>query len=200
MNLNIKQNRFIINTLWKAAEKNNVSVIPKVRSRFFLSNTFAQADPYTAELSINKVLNCRILRPLIKRLIKHETKHIEQFQVMARFFAGLADNVDAGINNFKQFLLDKAPVCEVFKFNTKFYQKTIENDGVIKEGHPLFEKAKQYIKAHKEYPDLSPFTSLEIYQEKGYKEMRKFQKQRDKLYKTNLLEVEARKAEKIKLK
>lgn len=124
---------------------------------------------------------------------------MDQFQIMARYIAGMASNVDAGINNFRKFIIRKFPHFDgTFTFNKNFYKDMIARSGVIKEGHPQFEKAKEYVRAFKEYPDISLLDDMEIYTEKGYMEMLKHKRAKLKLYKNNLLEVEARKAAKEK--
>lgn len=196
--MQIKQCRFILNTLNRVAEKNKLPVKPRIYSRIFLDNTAASANPYTAEINLNKIFSLYIFRPLIKRIIKHESKHIEQYQIMARYFAGLSKNIDKGLNNFKGFILQKFPYYNWLEFNERFYKQTIAKDGVIKKGHPLFKKAKEYVKALRQYPDMSPFNDLEVLSEKGVKEMFKNKWHKKKLYKSNFLEKEARMAEKQK--
>lgn len=196
--MQIKECRFILKTLNQAAEKNKLPVKPRIHSGIFLDSTGASSNPYTAEIMLNKVYNFRIFHPITRKYIKHEAKHIEQFQIMARYFAGVAENIDKGLNSFKDFLLHKFPNYEDLKFNERFYKKTIAKDGIIKKDHHLFEKAKEYVEAFKQYPDLSPLDDLSVFTNKGYKEMRKQQKLKRKLYKNNPLEVEARKAAKQK--
>lgn len=197
--MHIKQCRFLLNTLNQAVKKQNLPVTPKLRSGILIEQ-YAGSNPYTAEITVNKIYNCRLFRPILRRLIKHETKHMDQFQIMARYIAGMAGNVDAGINNFRKFIIRKFPVFDSgeFTFNKKFYQDTVARSGVIKEGHPQFKKAKEYVRAFKEYPDISLLDDMEIYTEKGYMEMLKHKRAKLKLYKNNLLEVEARKAAKEK--
>ncbi len=196
--MKIKQCRFILNTLNQVAEKNKLPVKPKIHTSLFLDNTAASANPYTAEINLNFIYNNRLFRPLIKKFIKHEAKHIEQYQIIARYFAGLSKNIDKGLNNFKGFILQKFPMYNHLEFNEKFYKQTIAKDGVIKRGHPLFEKAKEYTKALRQYPDLTFINDLEVYYEKGIKAMIKNKLKKKILYKSNLLEKEARQAEKVK--
>ena len=54
------------------------------------------------------------------------------------------------------------------------------------------------MRAFKEYPDLDILDDLNVCAEKGFKEMLKHKRAKSKLYKNNLLEVEARKAAKEK--
>lgn len=196
--MHIKQCRFLLNTLNQAVKKQNLPLAPKLRSGLVLDG-FGGLNPYTAEITVNKFYNCRLFRPMLRKVIKHETKHMEQFQIMARYIAGMAGNIDAGINNFRKFIVKKFPHFDgVFTFNKNFYKDMIARSGVIKEGHPQFEKAKEYVRAFKEYPDISLLDDMEIYTEKGYMEMLKHKRAKLKLYKNNLLEVEARKAAKEK--
>lgn len=196
--MKIKQCRFILNTLNQVTEKNKLPVKPKIRSTLFFDNTAASANPYTAEINLNFIYNNRLFRPLIKRFIKHEAKHIEQYQIIARYFAGLSKNIDKGLNNFKGFILQKFPMCNHLEFNEKFYKQTIAKDGVIKRGHPLFEKAKEYAKALRQYPDMTVIDDLATFDEKGIKAMFKNRRKKKILYKSNLLEKEAKMAEKQK--
>lgn len=196
--MHIKQCRFILNTLNQTLQKNNIKVQPKIKSELLINLIAADANPYTAEITLNKVLNNRLLRPVTRKLIKHEVKHIEQFQIMARYFAGISENSNKGLGSFREFLLQKYPFFEYFNFNEKFYSQTIKKDGIINQSHPLFEKAKNYVNALKEYPDLSVLDDLEIWCEKGFKQMIKNRRNKKKLYKNNLLEVEARQASKQK--
>lgn len=196
--MHIKQCRFLLNTLNQAVKKQNLPLAPKLRSGLVLDG-FGGLNPYTAEITVNKFYNCRLFRPMLRKVIKHETKHMEQFQIMARYIAGMAGNIDAGINNFRKLIVKKFPHFDgVFTFNKNFYKDMIARSGVIKEGHPQFEKAKEYVRAFKEYPDISLLDDMEIYTEKGYMEMLKHKRAKLKLYKNNLLEVEARKAAKEK--
>lgn len=196
--MHIKQCRFLLNTLNQAVKKQNLPLAPKLRSGLVLDG-FGGLNPYTAEITVNKFYNCRLFKPMLRKVIKHETKHMEQFQIMARYIAGMAGNIDAGINNFRKLIVKKFPHFDgVFTFNKNFYKDMIARSGVIKEGHPQFEKAKEYVRAFKEYPDISLLDDMEIYTEKGYMEMLKHKRAKLKLYKNNLLEVEARKAAKEK--
>lgn len=197
--MNIKQCRFLLNTLNQAVKKQNLPVTPKLRSGILIDQ-YAGTNPYTAEITVNKIYNCRLFRPILRKYIKHETKHMDQFQIMARYIAGMAGNVDAGINNFRKFIIRKFPIFDAgeFTFNKKFYKDTVARSGVIQEGHPQFEKAKEYVRAFKEYPDLDLLDDLSVCAEKGFKEMLKHKRAKSKLYKNNLLEVEARKAAKEK--
>lgn len=197
--MHIKQCRFLLNTLNQAVKKQNLPVTPKLRSEFIINGFGGDSNPYTAEITLNKIYNCRLCRPMLRKLIKHETKHMEQFQIMARYIAGMAGNIDAGVNNFRKFIIRKFPHFDgVFTFNKDFYKKAIERSGIIKDGHPQFEKAKEYVRAFKEYPNLDIFDDLNVCAEEGYKEMLKNKRAKLKLYKNNLLEVEARKAAKEK--
>ena len=101
--MNIKQCRFLLNTLNQAVKKQNLPVTPKLRSGILIDQ-YAGSNPYTAEITVNKIYNCRLFRPILRKYIKHETKHMDQFQIMARYIAGMAGNVDAGINNFRKFM------------------------------------------------------------------------------------------------
>ncbi len=196
--MHIKQCRFLLNTLSQTVQKQKLPVTPKMRSRILI-NAVADTNPYNAEITINKFFNCKLFRPLIKKLIKHESKHVDQLQIMARYIAGMADNTENGLNNFRKFIARKYPLYEdIYPFNKKFYQESIESRGVIKEGHPQFEKAKEYIKAFKEYPDLSILDDLGTLTDKGLKEAVKNFYKKIKLYRNNLLEVEARRYSKQK--
>lgn len=132
----IKQCRFLLNTLNQAVKKQNLPVAPKLRSGLMINVFGGDANPYTAEITVNKIYNCRLFRPLLRKLIKHETKHMDQFQIMARYIAGMAGNVDAGINNFRKFIIRKFPIFDAgeFTFNKKFYKNTVVRSGVIQEG------------------------------------------------------------------
>lgn len=194
--MNVKQCRFLLNTVNRVVEKNNYAASPKVRSKIYFGRIAADFNPYTAEMGINKLLSCRIFRPLIRRMVRHELKHAEQFQIIARFFSGLAKNVDEGLNNFKAFIEQYNPLWCIDSFNDKFYKKAIAKAGVIDSAHPLFDKAKKYIEAFKKYPDLSILDDMEIYDKKGFRAMLEHKRNKMKLYKSNLLEIEAKKAEK----
>lgn len=197
--MHIKQCRFLLNTLNQAVKKQNLPVTPKLRSELIINGFGGDSNPYTAEITLNKIYNCMLCRPMLRKLIKHETKHMEQFQIMARYIAGMAGSIDAGVNNFRKFIIRKFPHFDgVFTFNKDFYKKAIEHSGIIKDGHPQFEKAKEYVRAFKEYPNLDIFDDLNVCAEKGFKEMLKHRMAKSKLYKNNLLEVEARKAAKEK--
>ncbi len=196
--MKIKQCRFILNTLNQVTEKNKLPVKPRIHSILFFDNCAAATNPFTAEINLNFIYNNKLFRPLIKKWIKHEAKHIEQYQIIARYFAGISENIDKGLNNFKKLILEKFPTCSNLKFNENFYKQTIKKDGVINKRHPLFGKAQEYVKAVKEYPNLSTFDDLEILREKGIIEMYKNRFRKAKLYKRNLLEREARIAEKEK--
>lgn len=168
--MHIKQCRFLLNTLNQAVKKQNLPVTPKLRSEFIINGFGGDSNPYTAEITLNKIYNCRLCRPMLRKLIKHETKHMEQFQIMARYIAGMAGNIDAGVNNFRKFIIRKFPHFDgVFTFNKDFYKKAIERSGIIKDGHPQFEKAKEYVRAFKEYPNLDIFDDLNVCAKKATK-------------------------------
>lgn len=192
--------KFLINTLNETAKQNKMSVTPKINSKYISNLKKSEFNPFTGEIILNKIFNSnnKILKPIVKKSIQHNIKHAEQFQIIARYFAGIAQNIDNGLNNFKELILKKFPMYKNEKFNDKFYKQTIAKDGVIKKGHPLFEKAKEYVKALRQYPDMSPFNDLEVLSEKGVKEMFKNKWHKKKLYKSNFLEKEARMAEKQK--
>ncbi len=196
--MQVKQCRFILNTLSKSLEKNNIKVQPKIKSELLLNGALGDTNPYTAEITLNKILNCKALKFLTRKYIIHEAKHIEQFQIMARYFAGISENINKGLELFKQLLLERFPSCEFEKFNEKFYKKAIEIDGVIDKKHPLFEKAKSYVEAFKKYPDMSILDDIEIWYNKGFKAMIKNRRAKMKTYKNNLLETEAKQASKQK--
>ncbi len=196
--MRVKQCRFILNTLGQTLEKNNMKVQPKIKSELLINGALGDANPYTAEITLNKILNCKALKFLTRKFIKHEAKHIEQFQIMARYFAGISENINKGLEQFKQLLLEKFPECEYEKFNEKFYKKTIKIDGVIDKNHPLFEKAKDYVKSFKEYPDMSILDDIEVWYNKGFKAMLKNRRAKMKKYKNNIFESEARQASKQK--
>lgn len=197
--MQIKQCRFILNTLNQVSEKNKLPVKPKIHTTIFLDNSAAEANPYTGEIYLNLLFNNRLFRPFIKKLIKHEAKHIEQYQIIARYFAGIAQNIDNGLNNFKELILKKFPMYKNDNFNDKFYKQTITKDGVITKTHPLFKKAQEYIKAVEAYPTSSSTDEIDILINDGIIAMFKNRFQKAKAYRKNLLEEEARRAEKEKL-
>ena len=197
--MQIKQCRFILNTLNQVSEKNKLPVKPKIHTTIFLDNSAAEANPYTGEIYLNLLFNNRLFRPFIKKLIKHEAKHIEQYQIIARYFAGIAQNIDNGLNNFKELILKKFPMYKNDNFNDKFYKQTIAKDGVITKTHPLFKKAQEYIKAVEAYPTSSSKDEIDILTNDGIIAMFKNRFQKAKAYRKNLLEEEARRAEKEKL-
>ena len=77
-----------------------------------------------------------------------------------------------------------------------FYKKNIEIDGVINKKHHLFKKAKAYVEAFKEYPDMSLLDDIDVWYNKGFSSMIRNRKRKMKLYKNNILEKEARIASK----
>lgn len=194
--MQIKQCRFLLNTLNQTLQKNNIKVQPKIKSELMLNGAFADSDPYTAKITLNKILNCKLLKFLTKKYIKHEVKHIEQAQIMARYFAGISGNIDKGLEQFRKLLIERFPLSEIEKFNEKFYKKTIEIDGVINKKHHLFKKAKAYVEAFKEYPDMSLLDDIDVWYNKGFSSMIRNRKRKMKLYKNNILEKEARIASK----
>ena len=197
--MQIKQCRFILNTLNQVSKKNKLPVKPRIHTTIYLDNSAAEANPYTGEIYLNLLFNNRLFRPFIKKLIKHEAKHIEQYQIIARYFAGIAQNIDNGLNNFKELILKKFPMYKNDKFNDKFYKQTITKDGVITKTHPLFKKAQEYIKAVEAYPTSSSTDEIDILINDGIIAMFKNRFQKAKAYRKNLLEEEARRAEKEKL-
>lgn len=124
--MNIKQSRFLLNTLNQAVKKQNLPVTPKLRSELIINGFGGDSNPYTAEITLNKIYNCMLCRPMLRKLIKHETKHMEQFQIMARYIAGMVGSIDAGVNNFRKFIIRKFPHFDgVFTFNKDFYKKLL---------------------------------------------------------------------------
>lgn len=196
--MKIKNCRYILNTLNKSAENNNLSVMPKIKPRYSHKLIDAEFNPYTAEINLNNITSSRILKPIVKNSIKHTTKHAEQFQIIARYMAGFTENINAGIKNFQNFMLKMFPQYESQKFNKKYYQQVINKDGVIKKGDNLFETAKKYVDALKKYPKYDPFEDIKIMAEEGFEEMINNKIMRRKLKRNNLLEIEARQATKEK--
>lgn len=196
--MKVKNCRFILNTLNKSAENNNLSVMPKIKPRFSHKLIDAEFNPYTAEINLNNITSSRILKPIVKNSIQHTTKHAEQFQIIARYIAGFSENINTGINNFKKFMLKNFPQYQSQTFNKKYYQQVIKKDGVIKQGDNLFERAKRYVDALKKYPTYEPFENVKIWVEDGLDAMINNRITKNKLKKTNLLEAEARQAAKQK--
>lgn len=196
--MKVKNCRFILNTLNKSAENNNLSVMPKIKPKYSRKLIDADFNPYTAEITLNNITSSRILKPIVKKSIQHTTKHAEQFQIIARYIAGFTENINAGIKNFQNFMLKIFPQYESQKFNKKYYQQVIKHDGVIKQGDNLFERAKKYVEALKNYPTYEPFENVKIWAEEGFEEMINNKITKNKLKKTNLLEAEARQAAKQK--
>lgn len=196
--MKVKNCRFILNTLNKSAENNNLSVMPKIKPKYSRKLIDADFNPYTAEITLNNITSSRILKPIVKKSIQHTTKHAEQFQIIARYIAGFTENINAGIKNFQNFMLKIFPQYESQKFNKKYYQQVIKHDGVIKQGDNLFERAKKYVDALKNYPTYEPFENVKIWAEEGFEEMINNRITKNKLKRTNLLEVEARQAAKQK--
>ena len=197
-NMKIQTCKFLINTLNETAKQNKISVTPKINSKYIRKLKKSEFNPYTGEIILNNIFNTntKILKPIIKKSIQHNIKHAEQFQIIARYFAGVAQNIDTGIENFKNLLLEKFPQYESLNFNKKYYQKVIKQNGTIKLGNNLFEKAKIYIKALKEYPTFEPFENVKICAEEGFDEMILNKINKKKLKANNLLETEAKNATK----
>lgn len=198
--MKVKNCRFLLTTLNKSAENNNLSVMPKIKRRFSHKLIDAEFNPYTAEINLNKITSSRILKPIVKNSIQHTTKHAEQFQIIARYIAGFSENINTGINNFKKFMLKIFPQYKSQTFNKKYYQQVIKKDGVIKQGDNLFERAKGYVDALKKYPKYEPFENIKIWVEYGLDAMINNRATKNKLKRINLLEAEARQAEKQNLK
>ena len=196
--MKVKNCRFILNTLSKSAENNNLSVMPKIRPRYSHKLIDADFNPYTAEINLNNITSSRILKPIVKNSIQHTTKHAEQFQIIARYIAGFSENINTGINNFQKFMLKSFPQYQSQRFNKKYYQEVIKKDGVIKQGDNLFERGKKYVEALKQYPTFEPFENVKIWAEEGFEEMINNRITKNKLKRTNLLEVEAKQAAKEK--
>lgn len=190
--------KFLINTLNETARQNNLSVVPKINSKYMSKLKKSDFNPYTAEIILNSALNSnsKILRPVVKKSIQHTTKHAEQFQIIARYIAGFSKNIDLGIEYFKNILLQKFPQYEPMQFNKKYYKKVIKQDGVIKPGHELFAKAKTYIDAFKKYPAYDKFENIKVFAEEGFETMIQNRIAKNKLKTNNLLETEAQKAAK----
>ena len=119
-------------------------------------------------------------------------------RLLSRYFAGLSQNIDTGIEYFKNLLLQKFPQYESLKFNKKYYKKVIKQNGTIKSGDNLFTKAKTYIEALKEYPTYDPFENIKVWTEDGFEEMIINRVAKNKLKANNLLETEANNATKQK--
>lgn len=198
--MKIQTCKFLINTLNETAKRNNISVIPKINSKYMGNLKKSDFNPYTGEIILNNIFNSnsKIFRPLVKKSIQHNIKHAEQFQIIARYFAGLSQNIDTGIEYFKNLLLQKFPQYESLKFNKKYYKKVIKQNGTIKSGDNLFTKAKTYIEALKEYPTYDPFENIKVWTEDGFEEMIINRVAKNKLKANNLLETEANNATKQK--
>ena len=95
-------------------------------------------------------------------------------------------------------MLKSFPQYQSQRFNKKYYQQVIKKDGVIKQGDNLFERAKKYVDDLKKYPTYEPFENVKIWAEEGFEEMINNRITKNKLKRTNLLEVEAKQAAKEK--
>lgn len=191
--MNIKFCRYVLNIVGKASK---TSVRPAIR--FEKLDAMGINNPYMGEIILNKKLNSGIIKPIfLKKYLRHELKHAEQFQIMARYCAGKAKSTEEGLCQFRKMLGEKLYNNSSIGFlNEKYYDRVIKKDGVIIENTPLYEKAEAYIKAFKEYPDMSK--ALEKQSNQSFWDYIINLYKVKKSYKSNLLEKEAVSASKNK--
>lgn len=191
--MNIKFCRYVLNIVGKASK---TSVRPAIK--FEKLEAMGINNPYMGEIILNKKLNSCILKPIfLKKYLRHELKHAEQFQIMARYFAGKEKSTEEGLCQFRKMLGEKLYNNSSIGFlNEKYYDRVIKKDGVIIENTPLYEKAEAYIKAFKEYPDMSK--ALEKQSNQSFWDYIINLYKVKKSYKSNLLEKEAVSASKNK--
>lgn len=175
------------------ANRTNVS---KLTFEGKLSFDLMGFNAITADINVNSPLLV-IVNLMKKRLVPHESMHTEQFKGMAAYLVDCKKNIEEGLTEFKNLIVNKEPLGKIFEddFNWDFYKKAVENIKTAKNFAEIIEKGKKDLEAYKAYPDRSLlFTILSIAEEKGsFAKIKKFF-QLNKAYKNNPLEVEARQA------
>lgn len=190
MNINLSRRVLsIVNTAAKTSSR------PKIK--FGDIEAAGVNNPFTGSITINKNFSCKVLRPFfLKKYLKHELKHAEQFQIMARYYAGEAGCVQEGLNNFKQMLAKKIfNDSSVGYIDERYYIKAIKKDGLITKENSLYQKAEEYIEAFNQYPDMDKVMFKKSNQ--SWLEYLKVLYNTKKAYKNNLLEREAVAASKL---
>ncbi len=190
--MNIKISRQIISIINSAAK---TSVRPKIS--FSKIDAFGVTNPFTGSIELNEKLGCSVFKPLyLKKYLKHELKHAEQFQIMARYYAGEAGDVQQGLKNFKEMLGAKVLKDSRFGFiDEKYYTRVIKKDGAITKENPLYKKAEEYIEAFNQYPDMQKVMNKSSNQ--SFFEYISNLYKAKKAYKNNPLELEAVAASKL---
>ena len=71
--MKIQTCKFLINTLNETAKRNNISVTPKINSKYMGNLKKSDFNPYTGEIILNNIFNSnsKIFRPLVKKSIQH---------------------------------------------------------------------------------------------------------------------------------
>lgn len=189
---------------------NKQTVKPDFSIEMLASPGVAAASPTSGKVTTP---NFAVFLPkhMTEWFLTHELKHVEQFKVVARSFAGLTDDIGKGLDNFGEFM-QKQTVLVGDNFNKEFYKKVVKKEGVIKQGTPDAKRAEKYIQAMKDYPDMLTLNRMEQlaksietqakYEGKNpleiiklsIKDGKKAKKQLLKRYKTNPLEIEANQA------
>lgn len=190
--MNVKNCRYILNIVSKAAK---TSTRPKITLNKL--EAMGATNPFSGEIVINKNLNSKLLRPIfLKKYLRHELKHAEQFQIMARYYAGKEGNIEKGIEKFQQMLSKKIfNDPSIGYINNQYYSRVIKNDGIIDKYHSLYAKAEEYVKAFNEYPNMAK--AMERKSNQSFFEYLKTLYKTKKEYSNNLLEQEAVKASRI---
>lgn len=170
-------------------------------------NIYTRHNSNAAKTTINPVV-ALLPKPFIEWLLSHELKHQEQFNTVARRFAGDPGvTIEQGLENFKKFLGNP------LDFNEKHYKKVIETEGIIHSDDSADNKrAFELINAMVAY--VNPSSVEDVFKSIGetfnmkkgesftdvknrMKKLIEFVKQtlkNNKLYKNNPIEVEARQA------
>ena len=215
MKTNIHLARKVLSAYNEVMIKQKITNRPRIEAAW-LPAAHACADPVEANITINSFLLKFRTMSNIKRTMAHELKHIEQFEVIARYLAGVAKNINQGLENFKalaeettkltplknmdgkfaKLINEELESLPAPKFNEQFYKRAIEQKGVITENSPLFERAQKLFHALKNYPDQSILTMIQKVNDNDAKNSIKYVLNNLKLYNANPLEVEAVKAAK----
>lgn len=167
--------RNIYNNLWKNLELPE-NLKPRLQYKAMLSNMAFSISDYMIyvekRLSPFK-MNCRNKTGKNESILRHEIEHVRQIWDIVRLIG--ADNMAEEFNNNTNFNIEVTPA--LLK-----KMREIENTlGRITNNSAEYAKAQQYLKALRNYPDISQYYGMSI------KEIIKHLK-----YKNNLLEKQAR--------
>lgn len=111
--MNVPKARKILTIYERIAKVQQTEVKPRLKFGVLLGDA-AAFNPVSGDITLNKG-TWFIIRFTKRKILAHELKHSDQFTQIARYFAGISENIEAGLENYKKFLINMDPMYESSK-------------------------------------------------------------------------------------